>query len=92
MCVCHRCDVPACVNITHLFLGTAQENQADKVQKARQARGTTNGRATITEDTVRELRRVYAEGAVGYRELARQFGLPTGTVYHIVARRTWKHI
>lgn len=40
LCVCHRCDVRGCVNPTHLWLGTTQENTADKTAKNRQARNT----------------------------------------------------
>lgn len=43
MFVCHKCDVPKCVNPSHLFLGTPMNNMEDRDVKGRAAVGKNHG-------------------------------------------------
>ena len=91
--VCHRCDVPACINVAHLFLGTNADNNADKVAKGRQARqpcnqGERHGSAKLTEDVVREIRASPETNAA----IARRLGIAPSNVSNIRLRKGWAHI
>jgi hypothetical protein len=91
MLVLHSCDNGICVNPGHLFLGTTQDNIADKVSKGRQAKGSMFGRAKVNEGQVAEILERYTCGG-GHRELAAEFGIPRTCVYSIAQRKTWKHV
>ncbi len=88
--VLHRCDNPACVNPTHLWLGTHQENMRDSVQKQRAALGEYNGMASMSNAQVTELRKDYATGNYLQRELAIKYSVSGATVSRIVNSKVYK--
>lgn len=57
----------------------------------REARGSQNGRAKLTEDDVREVRRLRAEGWSG-PALARKFSVTRNAIYRALAGDTWNHV
>ncbi len=89
--VLHSCDNPRCVNPSHLFLGTTQDNIADKVRKNRQLRGETHRMVKLTDESVRMIRDRYEEGAQ-QDHLSAQFGVSRSNIGMIVRRVTWRHI
>lgn len=85
----HRCDNPPCVNPAHLELGTSQENDQDRVDRERSARGIKNGGgAVLDEDAVRTIRVEVSEGAT-HRTVAARHGVSKTTVSSIIAGRLW---
>jgi len=102
--VCHRCDLPACVNPDHLFVGSHDDNMRDMVAKDRARfgvnRGEANGFAILTEVQVQEIRRRYSpgrpQGAVqqpgSIKALAREFGVSPRAIQRVVRGQYWRHI
>lgn len=90
MVVCHTCDNPRCVNPSHLWLGTAAENQMDRVKKGRVARmrGELNHSAVLTESQVRAI----LADARPYSQIAADYDVTTMTVSDIKCRRSWGHL
>lgn len=89
--VCHRCDNPPCCNPAHLFLGTRQDNNEDKVSKQRHIHGERHYRALLTPEIVSEIRS--SPRYRGYRmALAEKYGVRPGLITEVRAMKSWKHI
>lgn len=87
--ICHKCDVPSCVNPDHLFLGTQGENIEDMVRKGRciRAKGEAASNSKLTEDQVRLILNDKRTS-----HWARVFGIALSTVKRIRNGKTWKHL
>jgi hypothetical protein len=97
LCVLHACDVKACVNPAHLFLGTKQDNTKDMDEKGRRntsgaPKGEEHPNAKLTEDAVRAIRAEYATGETTQLKLAKKYGMGKSMIGYITAGTFWKHI
>jgi len=90
--VLHLCDTPACIESSHLFLGTNSDNMADKVKKKRHTWGSTQPTAKLTEPQVVEIKNLLAVGSFSHREIGEQFGVSKTTITSISIGRTWTHV
>jgi len=91
MKVCHRCDVPTCINPAHLYLGTDIENKADSVAKGRHNIGERNGHAILGPDQIPVIRGRRSSGDY-IKQIARDYGVSEGAISAIVNGRSWRHI
>lgn len=95
--ILHHCDNPLCVRPAHLFTGSIRDNAIDMVKKGRGRyvvhHGPDNGFSKLTEDDVREIRRIYAtDHSVTQKDLAERFGVSKGLISRIWTRMRWKHV
>jgi hypothetical protein len=86
--VLHSCDNPPCCNPKHLWLGTNEDNIADRTRKGRTvaSRGCANPMAKLSAEQVREILQSQEKGVA----LARKFGVNKGIISKVRLGRTYK--
>jgi hypothetical protein len=94
--VCHKCDNPRCIEIQHLFLGTASDNMYDMHEKGRRtyARPVFMPGAVINERQAAEIKLRLARGEGTRTILAAMADTPV--TRHILTRIrrgvAWRHV
>ena len=89
MFVLHHCDVRTCVNPSHLFIGTHQDNMDDMAAKGT-LRGSKNPNAKLDEVKIAGIRRMLDSGVRG-REVARKFDVNESVISRIKHGLLWGH-
>jgi hypothetical protein len=88
MHVLHTCDNRCCVNPDHLFLGTNNDNVADKVAKGRQSKGERSSLAKLNAALVNEIR----NSSETDRAIGQRLGIGKSTINLVRQRKAWRHI
>lgn len=91
----HQCDVRHCVSPRHLLTGTQMENAWDAVRRGRMVHkgqfGTENGAARLTDEVVREIRRLSAAGWTT-SQMVERFHVSRMTINRAARRESWRHV
>lgn len=103
--VLHKCDTPLCVNPSHLFLGTHQDNDRDREVKGRGRNGGNlhitigekHGGHKLTETDIKNIRAIYRSGSIinglgASNFLAKKYNVRRQTIWRIVTNQSWRHI
>lgn len=86
MSVLHSCDVRACVNPDHLWLGTQDDNVQDMIAKGRQ---NFCSNVKLTEEQVGQIKELALENKLTMEEIGELFGVSDTTVCFIKHGLTW---
>ena len=93
MLVLHKCDNPSCCEISHLFLGTNDENMKDMVNKGRswKPKGELSPFTKLTDAIVKEIKKDIFAGMIN-KEIQEKYDVSQTVVSLIKNNKTWTHV
>lgn len=93
--VCHKCDVRNCIEPSHLFLGTAADNNKDMISKGRNRSGgkphygEKNPKAKLTRLQVDSIK-VLLKFGISTRKIANSLSMHQTSIQRIASGKNWK--
>lgn len=87
----HKCDIPLCVNPSHLIVGTYLDNSNDMVlRKRRKYDGENNPRSILSLDDVLEIKSLFGKKKVP--SIAKIYGVSAATIRSIKYGSNWRGV
>lgn len=92
--VLHKCDVRACINPDHLFLGTQRDNIHDMLAKgrAKPPRGNGHPHAKLNDVAVRVIRVMRRKRLATCQALADAYHTNISVISEAATGKSWRHI
>ena len=88
---CHLNGIPGDDRLVNLAWGSTSENQSHRALHGTDQFGERNVRAVLTTEQVLAIRADHRSG-LGYKRLAKKYGVTQSCAQHIITRRTWRHV
>lgn len=88
--MCHKCDIPMCINPDHLFAGTRQDNVNDCINKNRNVKGEMVITSKLTEKQAYEIK--FGYDSLTFKEIASIYGVSYTLISFIKNNKRWKHL
>lgn len=100
--VLHKCDNRKCVNVDHLFLGTAKDNAVDRKEKNRgfKPNGLNNPNIKLSLQEVKKIQKLLEKGEklreelkehYTHKAIAKKFNVNRVTVLVIATKKHWSN-
>ena len=93
ICVCHKCDTPACVNPDHMFFGSQVDNMRDMNAKGRhfRPRGEIHPKSKISNSLAAKAREMFSSGFTR-KQISDHIHLGYRSTCLLLQGKTWEGI